>query len=138
MPRPRVLGYIRKQPRVYSYSEESVEAWLRDKVWIERKVKGTGTEDGTPIFTTQTYGPYAGRLAIPVNRETFATDRFELASDASLTVASDIAPMERDEVLVKHKNVTTRWRIEGSVDPRESAWGHVAVYQVDVTKVTEY
>jgi hypothetical protein len=138
MARPRVLGYLRKQPRVYNYSEESVEAWLRDKVWITRKVRGAGTVDGTPVFTTQEYGPYAGRIGIPVNRETFQADRFELASDASLTIASDIAPKERDEVLVRHDGVNTRWRVEGSVDPREAAWGLVAVYQVDVTRVTEY
>jgi hypothetical protein len=136
--RPRVFGYIRKQPRVYSMVEDSVEAWMTDKAFLSRKVRGVGTDDGTPNFTTEEYGPYSAKLYISVNREAFQQDHFELEKTSSLVIASDVEPKERDEVRVVREGISTVWRVEGSVDPRPSAWGMVPVYQMDVTRLEEY
>jgi hypothetical protein len=137
----RVVNYGKRKPRVWDHlSEESIEAWLVDRVWIERKVQQPGDDDGTPIFSAQTYGPYAGKLTQPVTREAFQQDRERLEVTNSLAVASDVQPRESDTIIVEFKGsgIRRRYRVEGTVNPRPSAWGTVPLYQVDLTRVEEY
>jgi hypothetical protein len=123
---------------VWPLVEDSVEVWLTDRMWIKRKVRAAGTDDGTPNFTPQEYGPYAGKLYFPVGRERFGADREVLEMTRPVSIASDIRPLEKDELIVESKGIRRSYRIEGTVNPRPSAWGQTPIYNCEVVAVDEY
>lgn len=135
----RIHSYARREPRVWGMVENSVDVWLVDRVWFERKRRLAGTDDGTPLYEKYVFGPYAGKLSLPVTQERFQADREQATHTHSLAVACDVMPHEQDTIIVADKtNKHVRFRVEGTVNPRPSAWGVVPIYQVDLVRVTEY
>src|SRR5687767_3877884 len=96
-----MLGHVRAVPRFWPRSENSVEAWLTDQIWIKQQVKQAGSDDGTPRYNLVEYGPYAGKLAAPISSEEHQRDREVLEVSHTLAVASDIRPRERDSIRVR-------------------------------------
>lgn len=140
MPRSRVMNYVRAIPRVWGEgTRDSTLEWLEDSGWLLRQVRLPGTNDGTPNFTEVTLGPYAAKLSARVAREQFQQDREKTAITYQLAIASDEMPQEKDRVRIRERNGGTYYyRIEGTVNTRESAWGEYPVWNLEVTREIEY
>lgn len=133
------MGYVRAAPRVWEASRDSTIEWLEDSAWLLRQVRSTGTTDGTPNFTEVTLGPYAAKLSARVAREQFQQDREKTAISYQLAIASDEMPLEKDRIRVRERNGGIfYYRIEGTVNTRESAWGDYPVWQLEVVRQEEY
>lgn len=134
----RIYGWLKKEPRAWTKVEDSVEQWLPHRAWIIRVRLDAGTTDGTPNSHEVSLGPYAARLWLPVRQERFTGDRQALQVTHSLVIASDEKPLERDKVRVDTEDGRHVFRVEGTVNPRPSAWNLRRFWQLDVTRTEDY
>ena len=85
-------------------------------------------------------GPYACKLAAPVNSENYQPDRNVMEEASSLAIMSDVRPHEKMRVKVQKKGggPIREYRIEGTVNPRFAAWGPSPLWQCEVIVVSEH
>jgi hypothetical protein len=138
----RAAHQMRRPPRAWQRMQDSIEEeWLTDQAWLLERVDVPGaTNHGTPTVEDREFGPYAAKLAEPVEREQRQPDREVLEGSYALTVASDREPQERQAVRVvtDKPGLSGIYRIEGTVNPRPAPWGTSPLYNVEVNRTEAY
>lgn len=136
---PRVLSHSRNAARVWAQSSGSIESWLDDQAWLIRKSKTpSGTDDGTPQFTTAELGPYAARLSTPSTQESRQADRMNQQISHSLALACDEVPQEADKVRVRQDGGAEHVYRITVVESRRAPWGGNPVWHLGVVRDVEY
>ena len=141
----RALDFTDRAPRVWPKVRDSIEVRLDDACLIVRRDDAAGPTDfGTPRYDERRYGPYACKLAAPSGPEAREGDRHTVRLGFALSLASDIAPRESDELVIASDEggrldapETHTYRIQGTVNPRPAAWGERALYNVEVVRDIE-
>jgi hypothetical protein len=97
-PPPKIIGRYRSTPRTWGREMEALAQILTDQCWIVRRVRGTGTTRGAPNYVEETWGPYPGMLSQPSTIEERNADRYAIAVNATLSIASDVWPYVSDQI----------------------------------------
>jgi hypothetical protein len=114
---------------------------LEDQATILRQ-RRTGAGDpstfGTPKSHEDTYGPYEAKLHSKVSQDQRQPDRHVVETKYSLSIASDVEPVESDLItVVLRGGRTLEFRVPGTANDRRSWWGNTPVWNVELEQTTE-
>ena len=125
-PPPKIIGRVRSRPRVWGREAETLAQILINQAWIVRRVRGTGTLRGAPVYNQESWGPYAALVADPTAAERREADRYESDIDATCSIASDVRPYVSDFIDV----------IATQIEQATTTHGEMPVVRYRVLQVT--
>jgi hypothetical protein len=136
---PRVYGKLWTRPRVFDKVADSVEAKLRDQVWLRRDEATASSEDGTPVTNPVELGPYAGQLSTPETSEVRETDRYlsETTHLLQLSCDEEIRPYDRFRIRRRRAPSDEFFRIT-RVRELIPDWDGRFLHVIELAKTDEY
>jgi hypothetical protein len=138
----RVEQKIRTTPRVWGKVSDSIEMRLEDELTLVKDIEAGGTEDGTPVSSSRSYGPFEAKLSTPEGAENWEGDRFhqETTHTAVVRIGEILEPHVRDRAVVKRKGKKgpEYFRIIDRVKDRTPAWDGVFLWHLQLAKTEEF